>query len=139
MGFINSIIGQGLVDQDYVDQHTYGFEELKARAAEFTPDYVEKITGVKAADVTKFAHEFATIQPSVIRIGVALERHAGGGQAIRAVCALPALVGSWRHVGGGLSADAAVGLPGRLDEGLARRLDQARHARDQQSEAWERR
>jgi anaerobic selenocysteine-containing dehydrogenase len=102
MGIINSIIQQGLIDQDYVEQHTYGFEELKKRAAEFTPDYVEKITGVKAADIAKFAREFATIQPSVIRLGVALERHAGGGQAIRAVCALPALVGSWRHVGGGL-------------------------------------
>jgi anaerobic selenocysteine-containing dehydrogenase len=102
MGFINSLVAQGLIDKDYVEQHTYGFEQLKARAAEFTPDYVEKITGVKAADIGKFAREFATIQPSVIRIGVALERHAGGGQAIRAVCALPALVGSWRHVGGGL-------------------------------------
>ena len=35
-------------------------------------------------------------------MGVALERHAGGGQTIRAVCAIPALAGSWRHVGGGL-------------------------------------
>ena len=102
MGIINSIIAQGLVDRDYVEQHTYGFEELKARAAEFTPDYVERITGVKASDIRTFAKEFATTQPSVIRLGVALERHAGGGQAIRAVCALPALVGSWKHVGGGL-------------------------------------
>ena len=102
MGFINSIIQQGLIDQDYVDNHSLGFAELKARAAEFTPDYVEKVTGVKAAAVEKFAREFATVQPSVIRLGVALERSAGGGQAIRAVCSLPALVGSWRHVGGGL-------------------------------------
>jgi anaerobic selenocysteine-containing dehydrogenase len=102
MGIIHSIISQGLVDRDYVEQHTYGFEELKVRAAEFTSDYVEKITGVTAADVTRFARAFATVQPSVIRLGVALERHTGGGQAIRAVCALPALVGSWKHVGGGL-------------------------------------
>ena len=102
MGFINAIIEQGLIDKDYVDKHTYGFEQLKARAADFTPQYVEQVTGVSAADITKFAYEFATVQPSVIRLGVALERHAGGGQAIRAVCALPALVGSWRHVGGGL-------------------------------------
>ena len=102
MGFINAIITQGLVDQDYVDKHTYGFAELKERAAGFTPEYVERVTGVKAADILKFAHEFATAQPSVIRMGVALERSAGGAQAIRAVCALPALVGSWRHVGGGL-------------------------------------
>ena len=102
MGFINSIIQQCLIDQDYVDQHTHGYAELKARAAEFTPEYVAKVTGVKAADIAKFAKEFATAQPSVIRLGVALERSAGGGQAIRAVCALPALVGSWKHVGGGL-------------------------------------
>jgi anaerobic selenocysteine-containing dehydrogenase len=102
MGFINSIIEQGLVDQDYVDKHTYGFPELKARAAAFTPEYVEKVTGVRAADIKKFAKDFATGQPSVIRLGVALERHAGGGQAIRAVCSLPSIVGSWKHVGGGL-------------------------------------
>ena len=102
MGFINAIIQQGLVDTDYVEKHTHGYEELAARAAEFTPEYVEKITGVKATDVLKFGREFATAQPSVIRLGVALERSAGGAQAIRAACCLPALVGSWRHTGGGL-------------------------------------
>ena len=102
MGFINSMIQQGLVDQEWVDKHTYGYAELKERAAEFTPEYVAKITGVKADDIARFAREFATAQPSAIRIGVALERSAGGGQAIRAVCALPALAGSWKHVGGGL-------------------------------------
>ena len=38
----------------------------------------------------------------MIRIGVAVERHAGGGQTVRAISCLPALVGAWRHVGGGL-------------------------------------
>ncbi|MBY0261490.1 MAG: molybdopterin-dependent oxidoreductase, partial [Phycisphaerales bacterium] len=102
MGFINQIVAQGLVDRDYVDNYTVGYPELAARAAEFTPEYVEAVTGVKAADIVRFAREFATAQPSVIRLGVALERSAGGAQAIRAACCLPALVGSWRHVGGGL-------------------------------------
>ena len=102
MGFIAALIRCGHIDQDWVDQHTVGYPELAARATEFTPDYVEEVTGVPAADVERFAREFATIQPSVIRMGVALERHAGGGQTIRAVCAIPALAGSWRHVGGGL-------------------------------------
>ena len=39
---------------------------------------------------------------SAIRIGVAIERSAGGAQAARAVYAIPALAGSWRHVGGGM-------------------------------------
>lgn len=90
MGIINAIIERGLVDADYVENHTHGFDELKARSAAFTRDYVEAITAVRAADVLKFAKEFATIQPSVIRLGVALERSAGGAQAIGAVRALPA-------------------------------------------------
>ena len=102
MGIIAEIIRQDLVDKAWVEKHTIGFPELAARAAEFTPDYVEQVTGVPADDVARFAREFATTQPSVIRLGVALERHAGGGQTIRAVCTIPALAGSWRHVGGGL-------------------------------------
>jgi anaerobic selenocysteine-containing dehydrogenase len=38
----------------------------------------------------------------MIRVGVALERSTGGGNAARAVFALPALVGAWRQVGGGV-------------------------------------
>ncbi|HSH62624.1 MAG TPA: molybdopterin oxidoreductase family protein [Methyloceanibacter sp.] len=102
MGIIAAMIENGYVDREWVDKCTVGYPELAARAAEFTPDYVERVTGVPAADVARFAREFATTQPSVIRMGVALERHAGGGQTIRAVCAIPALAGSWRHVGGGL-------------------------------------
>ena len=85
------MVEQGLVDQDYVDKHAYGLPELKARAAEFTLEYVEQVTGVKAADIAKFAREFATSQPSAIRIGVAIERSAGGAQAARAVYAIPAV------------------------------------------------
>ena len=102
LGIINSMIEQGVVDQDYVDNYVQGFPELKERAADFTLDYVEKVTGVTAADIKAFAYEFATSQPSAIRIGVAIERSAGGAQASRAIYALPALAGSWRHVGGGM-------------------------------------
>ena len=102
MGVIAALIENGLIDRQWVDKHTVGFEELAERAKEFTPAYVERVTGVPAADVARFANDFAKAQPSVIRMGVALERHAGGGQTIRAVCAIPALAGSWRRVGGGL-------------------------------------
>jgi len=46
-----------LVDQDYVDQHVLGFPELKARAADFPLDYVEKITGVKAANISDWRRQ----------------------------------------------------------------------------------
>ncbi len=103
MALINSIIAQGLVDEDYVAQHTIGFDELKSRARSRTPEWAESITGVPAADIRKLAFELATEQPAAIRMGVALERHYGGGQTIRAVTCIPALTGAWRHVGGGVT------------------------------------
>ena len=102
LGMMNVIIAENLVDQDYVDQHTVGYEELAERVSTYAPDYVAEITGLPVDDIRTLAREYATSAPAVIRIGVAIERHAGGGQAVRAICCLPALIGSWRHVGGGL-------------------------------------
>jgi anaerobic selenocysteine-containing dehydrogenase len=101
LGMMQVIIAEDLVDHDYVANYTLGYEELKARAAEFPPERVAEITGIPAEDIRKLAREYATIQPSAIRQGVAIERSPGGGDAVRLVTSLPALVGAWRHVGGG--------------------------------------
>ncbi len=103
MALINSIIDQGLVDMDYVEKYTEGFDALKERASTRTPEWAAEITGVPADDIRKLARELATQQPAAIRMGVALERHHGGGQTIRAVTSIPALTGAWRHVGGGIT------------------------------------
>ena len=102
MAMMHVIIGEGLVDQDYVDNYTVGFSELADKAKERTPEWAAEITGVSAEDIRTFAREYAASQPSAIRIGVALEKSWGGSQAIRAVASLPALTGAWRHVGGGI-------------------------------------
>ena len=102
LGMMNVIIAEDLVDHDYVARHTVGYDELKARAAEFPPETVAAITGIPVPDIQKLARGFATSQPSVIRMGVAIERNANGGNAVRALACLPALVGAWRHCGGGI-------------------------------------
>lgn len=102
MAMMNVIIEENLVDQDYVDNYTVGYAELKERAKARTPEWAEAITGIPASEIRKLAREYATTQPAAIRMGVALERHHGGGQTIRAVSCLPALTGAWRHVGGGV-------------------------------------
>ena len=101
MAMIHTIIEEGLVDQDYVDNYTVGFAALKERAKTRTPEWAEAITGIPAEVIRTLSREYATTQPAAIRLGVALERHYGGGQTIRAVSCLPALTGAWRHVGGG--------------------------------------
>ena len=115
LGMMNVIIAEGLVDYDYVEKYTLGFEELKARAANYPPERVAGITGIPAADIQKLAREYATTQPSAIRQGVAIERSRGGGQAIRAITCLPALVGAWRHVGGGTAEMPIWEFPTRFD------------------------
>jgi anaerobic selenocysteine-containing dehydrogenase len=102
LGMMHVIIAENLVDTDYVEKYTVGYEELKERVSTYTPEYVSEITGVPAEDIRKLACEYATSQPSVIRIGVAVERHSGGGQCVRALTCLPALVGAWRRPGGGI-------------------------------------
>ncbi|HTO65545.1 MAG TPA: molybdopterin-dependent oxidoreductase [Bradyrhizobium sp.] len=114
LGMIHVIGEEGLLDRDYIERYTTGFDELAARAKEFPPERVEAITAVPKEDIRKLAREFATLQPAAIRVGVAIERSAGGGDALRAIVSLPALVGAWRHVGGGVMASPARAFPRKM-------------------------
>ena len=102
LAMINVITGEGLADKEYVEKYTVGYDELAERAQAYAPEWVASITGIAAEDIRRLAREYAATRPSVIRIGVAIERHSGGGQAVRALTCLPALVGAWRDVGGGI-------------------------------------
>jgi anaerobic selenocysteine-containing dehydrogenase len=101
LGMMHVILRDGLQDQDYIDRHTIGFELLKKRAEEYAPEYVANITGIRVETIERIAHEYAKAQPSFIRANYGLQRHAGGGMAVRTIFCLPALVGAWRHPGGG--------------------------------------
>ncbi len=103
IALINHIISNNLTDQNYISNYTNGFEELKAHVKNKTPDWASNITGISSVNIQKLAFEIATSQPVGIRIGVALERHNGGGQTIRAVTCIPALTGAWKYVGGGIT------------------------------------
>lgn len=102
LAMMHVIITEGLTDEDYVADHTLGYHELAERVQQYTPEWAEGESGVPADDIRTLAREYAASQPSAIRIGVAIERHAGSGQAVRAITCLPALVGAWRRAGGGL-------------------------------------
>jgi anaerobic selenocysteine-containing dehydrogenase len=104
MALIHVILTEGLTDADYVARHTVGVEELAERARDCTPEWASEHTGIPAEDIRTLAREYAAGQPSMIRIGVAIERSSGGGQAVRAISCLPGLVGAWRAPGGGLLA-----------------------------------
>lgn len=115
LGLMNVIIAEDLVDHDFVEKYTLGYDELKAHVATFDPDTVADITGIPADDIKTLAREFAKSEPAVIRVGVAIERHAGGGQTVRALSCLPALTGAWRKPGGGILQLPLWAFPMRWD------------------------
>lgn len=102
LAMMHVIIEEGLTDDEYIAQYTIGYDELVERVQQYTPEWASEETGIPVETIRTLAREYATSQPSVIRIGVAVERHAGGGQTVRTLSCLPALVGAWRNPGGGI-------------------------------------
>ena len=66
-------------------------------------EHCSELCGVPAETIARIGCEFASTQPSLLRLGVGAQRHLGAPIAYRTLACLPALAGSWRHEGGGAS------------------------------------
>jgi anaerobic selenocysteine-containing dehydrogenase len=103
LGVMHVVFRERLADENYLSQYTIGAEELRRRAVdEFPTARVAAITGISQPDIERLAREYATVQPSVIRVNYGLQRHRGGGMAVRTIACLPAVIGAWRRAGGGV-------------------------------------
>jgi anaerobic selenocysteine-containing dehydrogenase len=126
LGMMHVIFRDGLEDRDYLERYTVGHEELRGRAREWGPARAAEVTGLPAGKIEAFAREYAQTQPAAIRANYGLNRHAGGGMAVRTIACLPAVVGAWRHPAGGILlstsgtfpvASAALERPDLIPEG----------------------
>ena len=97
------IIRDGLVDHDYVARHAVGYEALAERARDYSPEQVSATVGLPAADIERFAREYATTQPSLLRPLIGVEHHRNGAMLFRTLACLAVLSGAWKHRGGGLA------------------------------------
>ena len=107
LGVMHVLIDENLIDQDYIDQYTLGYPALARRACEYDPVRVAGICGITAEDVRRLARAYGHTRASAIRVNFGLQRHAGGGNAVRAIACLPALTGAWRSHAGGVLLDNA--------------------------------
>ena len=96
------IVRDGLQDEEYVKNHTIGFEKLCDRIKKYTPELVSSITGIEKKEIEILSREYASTKPAVIRLLVGLERRSNGGMTLRAIACLPALVGAFKSLGGGI-------------------------------------
>src|SRR5438128_2113081 len=102
LGMMHVLIGEGLLDRDYIEKYTLGFDQLAERVKQYTPDWAAKTCGVSREEVVRLAREYGRTRPAAIRLNYGMQRHAGGGIAARTIACLPALVGAWRDVAGGI-------------------------------------
>ena len=79
LGMMNVLIAEDLVDHDYIDRYTLGFEQLAERAKGYPPSRVAGITGLPAESIVALARDYGTIRPAAIRLNYGMQRHAGGG------------------------------------------------------------
>jgi anaerobic selenocysteine-containing dehydrogenase len=93
---------EGLADIGYLAAHTLGWKALRDRVlAEWSPARAASIVGLAEGEIEALAAAYAAVRPSFIRLNYGLQRHAGGGMAVRAISLLPAVTGAWRDLGGG--------------------------------------
>ena len=102
LGMMHVIFARGLEDADYLARHTLGEAALRERVAEYPPARVAAITGLDAATVERLGERFGRARAAFVRVNYGLQRHAGGGMAVRTIACLPAVTGHWRRAGGGV-------------------------------------
>src|ERR1051326_7712173 len=103
LAMMHVIVRDGLEDRQYLDQMTLGWEKLRDRVmSEYAPERVALTCRLPVETIEHLARRYATTRPSFIRVNYGLQRHAGGGNAVRAISLLPALTGDWNLIGGGM-------------------------------------
>ena len=102
LALMHELISHDWLDHDYIAQYTLGFEALRERALQWSPERAAEVCGLKVEDIRQLAHDFAHTTPAGIRLNYGVQRSRGGGNAVRAIACLPALTGAWRHRGGGV-------------------------------------
>ena len=116
------IFRDGLEDRDWLEKlQRSATPSCASGRASGRPRARPRRPGLGVAEIEGFAREYATTRPSAIRVNYGLNRHAGGGMAVRTIACLPAVVGAWRDAGGGVLLSSSGTFP--VDEPALQRPD----------------
>ncbi|MFH1016119.1 MAG: molybdopterin-dependent oxidoreductase [Chloroflexota bacterium] len=110
MCLLNVIISEGLYDKEFVEKWTYGFDKLRERVREFTPEKTAEITWVPKDKIIAAARLYATSKPATMRFGQPLDSNAEATATIHALTCLWAITGNIDNPGGNVIARPAYGV-----------------------------
>ena len=94
LAMLNVIISENLVDREFVDNYTSGFDKLVEHVRPFTPEWAAPITRLKADDIRAAARTYATTRPACIQWGNAVDMSASNFQTARSLLILRAITGN---------------------------------------------
>ncbi|HPT69474.1 MAG TPA: molybdopterin-dependent oxidoreductase [Syntrophomonas sp.] len=101
LAMLNVVISEGHINQEYVEQYVFGYEELAAEVKKYTPEWAAKLSDVPADTIRRIAREFSGGCPALIPIHKreAIQSHPGGFELVRACLALMAITGNIERKG----------------------------------------
>jgi anaerobic selenocysteine-containing dehydrogenase len=108
LGIMHVLFEQGMTDAEYIEAHTMGADRLRQRVREYPPERVAQITGVPVETIVSLGEKYGQAKAAFIRVNYGLQRHRGGGMAVRTIACLPALTGHWRRPGGGVQLSSSA-------------------------------
>ena len=99
---MHTIIEEGLVHQEFIEQRTQGFNLIKQNVAGFSPEEMEPICGIAAETIREVARRYATASGSMIFWGMGISQHVHGTDNARCLIALALMTGQIGRPGTGL-------------------------------------
>jgi anaerobic selenocysteine-containing dehydrogenase len=127
LAMMHVMFDEGLEDRDYIERHTIGADALRERVLAWTPERAAPITGLPASRIRDLGRQYGRARAAFVRINYGLQRHAGGGMAVRTIACLPAVAGHWRRPGGGVQLSTSGNF--RFNKESLARPDLGSHAR----------
>jgi formate dehydrogenase alpha subunit len=102
-GMMHVIIKEELYDKEFVAERTEGFEELKATVADYTPERVEQISGIPAAELAEAARLYAKAERAAILYAMGITQHTTGVDNVVSCANLAMLTGNVGKEGTGVN------------------------------------
>ncbi|MEO3801932.1 molybdopterin oxidoreductase family protein [Nonomuraea sp. B1E8] len=103
LGLLNVVLAENAQDDAFLAAHTEGWDGFREEILRHPVERVAEITGIPAESVRALGIRLAHTRPTALRATHGLQRHAGGGTALRTIAAIPGVTGDWRHPGGGVA------------------------------------
>ena len=85
-GMLWHIFKNGWEDKEFIQQRVYGMDDIRKEVEKWTPDEVERVTGVPGAQLERVAKMFATEKPATLIWCMGATQHTVGTANVRAFC-----------------------------------------------------